>query len=103
MDLGFAGLIQEIDKRFGRLPTDIILLMLFVLIVLWVGRGIVEVILWYSELPEDASFLEKAYRFVGFFGMVSLLVFAGVLYLRRQFARMRQDLLETLSRESDDS
>lgn len=35
MDLGFGGLIEEIEKRFGKFPTTFLLGLLFVGICLW--------------------------------------------------------------------
>ena len=35
MDLGFGGLIEEIEKRFGKFPTTLLIGILFVGIVLW--------------------------------------------------------------------
>ena len=47
MDLGFAGLIEEIEKRFGKFVTTLVLGVLLLAIFLWglemVGRALVEV------------------------------------------------------------
>ncbi len=47
MDLGFGGLIEEYEKRFGKYATNFLLGVLFVAIVLWgmemVGGALVEV------------------------------------------------------------
>ena len=105
MDLGFAGLIEEIEKRFGKMVTTIMLGMLFLGIVLWVLRMVVALFveideLWHSRDLGDLL-LAMAYR-LGFVFLIAALGIGWALRrLKKEQARIYADIAANMELRSD--
>ena len=56
MDLGFAGLIEEIEKRFGKPITNIVLAFLLIGILLWALESILEALSGIVELQRVKTY-----------------------------------------------
>ena len=93
MDLGFAGLIEEIDKRFGSLMTNFMLVVVFVGIVVWVFSLLlsefhrIEVMLRSGNAWE--VLLGLAYRM----GITAVLCVAGIGIVHHQARKLNRHLL----------
>lgn len=89
MDLGFAGLIEEIEKRFGKLVTNVVLGGLLLAIFLWVLQQIMGVASEIADLRKsDDAFdvvLARVYD-LGVMCFLAVIVFA----VFRHFDRRRR-------------
>ena len=84
MDLGFAGLIEEIEKRFGKAVTTIMLGMLFLAVVLWALELVMSLFVEIDRLAATGNtgdlILSLLYR-LGFLA-VAAVALIGYLNLR---------------------
>lgn len=98
MDLGFAGLIQEIEKRFGKFVTTLVLLTLLIAIFLWglqmVGQALEEV----ERLQSTGSIWDTAKALAIRLGI--LMLAAGAIF---GFMKLRVDaLMRKLFKNADE-
>lgn len=105
MDLGFAGLIEEIEKRFGKPITTLVIGMLLVAIALWslqqVGLLFVEIERLQATGTGGDLVLAILYR-IGFW---LVLIVAGVGFVRLRLnatAKRHRAAAEALNREFED-
>ena len=55
MDLGFAGLIEEIEKRFGSLATNILIFCLMLLVFVWSIQAVLTGLVAIERLVESEN------------------------------------------------
>ena len=105
MDLGFAGLIEEIEKRFGKLVTSLVLGCLLLAIFLWALQLVGEALVEAERLMAIGGTWEMAKSLgirIGILLTVAAIVF-GFFYVRLDNAgRRHRDAAAALNRESED-
>lgn len=119
MDLGFAGLIEEIDKRFGPFVTNFLLILLFIGIALWVFTMILSAFQEIEKMINSGDFrdvlLAIAYRIAIVTVFVVALLGIGEYRFRKKartllaeidqsyekYEKARERFLETVERKED--
>ena len=90
MDLGFAGLIEKIEERFGSKLTDVLILMLFLLVCAWVIQTLVGSLVWSQNAIESGGvsfWYGTLARIVILMLPPALVFFLGNIWMERKLTR----------------
>lgn len=102
MDLGFAGLIEEIEKRFGKTATTFLLGMLFLAVILWALKLVMGLFVEISTLSKSSDLgdllLAMAYR-LGFVLFAASFLFG---WMVRRVRKEERQLDERVRKWRDD-
>ena len=104
MDLGFAGLIEEIEKRFGPFVTNLVLVMLMIGICVWVMKLLLGFLVEIETLKASVVRQEEFVGWVLHIGILVLfmaIVFGVSKYLERRLARRLAEGYGALRKKQD--
>lgn len=99
MDLGFAGLIEEIEKRFGKFVTTIMLGMLLLAIILWALKLVMGLFVEVDRLFATGSAGDQALGVLmrlGFFVVAVAAVLGWATLRLRKFSEVADERAKAL-------
>ncbi len=85
MDLGFVGLIEEIEKRFGKGVTTFVIFCLLLAILIWLLRLMAGMVAEIAALQQGGSFWDGALAVTYRVALVLLIAVPVIGYLRFRF------------------
>ena len=97
MDLGFAGLIEEIEKRFGKFVTTFVIGCLLVGTVVWVFRNAIEGILAIEGMQQSGNMLHVLLALIYKLGFLALMLAGGIGWVNhksRQAVRKMKSIVQ---------
>ena len=89
MDLGFAGLIEEIEKRFGKTVTTFVIGCLLIAIVMWTLETVVTIAAEMTTLRETGTVIDTLLAILYQVGITGLVVMVALAYLKLRTRTIR--------------
>ena len=87
MDLGFAGLIEQIEKRFGKAPTNIVIFLLLIGICIWTVKLMLSFIQEIGILLASDNFWDNILGIAYRLGFLALFFIAAMSWINGKILR----------------